>query len=210
MKTGNSDSPGFKIVSLTLACIGIALGALCLFISYKIKAETLLLETEISVLDDKLEKLSRSTESSFSQQNDFLSRSFADESASYGKMNRQIGNNIASLNKTYTGILDEQKKQHISSSDKDTEITDEQKAAENLFAQGKYHDAAEKFNNVLVYEKNNLTIRFYAAYSEFLANPMDSTQYNRIVKEFNELKLNGYQRKEIDTTLEYIKNETGE
>lgn len=209
MKTGNNNSIGFKIISLTLTCLCIALSSLSVFISYKVRDETLLLEKKLDVLDDNLEKLSSDTESGFSQQTDFLSRSFADESAVYGKMNRQIGSKINSLNETYTGLLQEQQKQHISTAEKDTEIKDQQKAAENLFAQGRYRDAAEKFNSVLVYQKNNQTVRFYAVYSEFLANPMDSTQYDRIVREFNELKLAGYQRKEIDTTLEYIKNETG-
>jgi hypothetical protein len=193
------------------------LGALCLFISYKGRIEVQLLEAKIDMLndktgtlDDKLEKLSSNTQISFSQQNDFLSRAFADESASYGQMNKQLGTKITSLNTTYTGILEEQKKQHISTAEKDTEISDEQKDAENLFSQGRYKEAAEKFNNVLIYKKNNPEARFYAAYAEFLANPMDSTQYVRIIKEFNKLKQEGYQRKEIDTTLEYIKNETGE
>ncbi|HAH60841.1 MAG TPA: hypothetical protein DCL73_01940 [Treponema sp.] len=210
MKTGNNNSIGFKIISLTLTCLCIALISLSIFTAYKIRDETMLLEKKLDVLDGKLEKLSSDTESGFSQQTDFLNRSFANESALYGRMNSQIGGKINSLNETYTGLLQEQQKQHISTAEKDAEITDEQKTAEKLFAQGRYGEAAEKFNSVLVYQKNNQTVRFYAVYSEFLANPMDSTQYGRIVREFNELKQAGYQRKEIDTTLEYIKNETGE
>jgi hypothetical protein len=203
MKITKSNIPFFKIISLVLSCTCIILSSYCISVSFKI-------ESDLDLLAVKIQQLKNGIDTDFSEQNDFLSSSFKVQDESDGKRNNLIKTRITSLDSTYTDLLQEQKKQHVSTVEKDTEITEEEKTAEKLFSQGKYHESSLMFGNVIVYEKNNQSARFYASYSEFLANPMDSTAYDRITREFNDLKKSGYQRKEIDSTLEFIKNETAQ
>jgi len=213
MKTNSHNTSILLVTALALTAACVVLSSLCLYALHctrnEMHTECAALETGLGTLGGRLENLSSSTQTNFLEQNKMLSQSFERETSAYGRLDRQIGTKINTLNQTYSGLLQEQQKQRVSTTEKDTEITAAQTDGEHLFAQGRYREAAEKFNSVLVYQKTNQTVRFYAAYAEFLSNPMDSTQYGKIVRVFNGLKQEGFQRNEIDTTLEYIKNETG-
>ncbi len=109
---------------------------------------------------------------------------------------------------TFSAILDEQKKQHISTVMEDTALIEKGEKAMHLFEAEDYMKAAVLWDEIVTVQPNNLEARFYALYSRYLYNPTDSSLYAKIIREFTLLEKNGYTREEMDGVLQTIRLET--
>ena len=109
---------------------------------------------------------------------------------------------------TFTALLDEQKKQHISTVVADTVLAKKEEQAKRLFEEQEYIQAANLWDEIVAVQSDNFDARFYAQYARYLYNPMDSSLYTKIVQEFTLLQKNGYMRQEMDDVLQTLRMET--
>ncbi len=63
------------------------------------------------------------------------------------------------------------------------------------------------FSEVAGYQKDNFEAQFYAYYSLFLQNTMDSSVYQKVIDGFDFLERNGYMRNEMDEVRQLINEE---
>lgn len=117
---------------------------------------------------------------------------------------KKQGKKSDSIESIFIDILEEQKKQHISTIQSDTALIEKVRLAKQLFDNGEYVQSAALWNEISVAQPNNFESRFYAIYTSYLINPMDSSLYDALLKEFDLLKNNGYQRDEMDEVTDAI------
>ncbi len=109
---------------------------------------------------------------------------------------------------TFTAILDEQKKQHISTVSEDRVLAEKGERAKQLFEEKEYIKAAVLWDEIVILQPDNREARFYALYARYIHNPADSSLYEKIIREFTLLEKNGYTRKEMEDILETVRMET--
>lgn len=213
IKTKSTFRFFITIVSMLATCI-----ILLFIIVIKLHRNNVFLQKEINNLDVRMESLTLSVNNTITHQSEefkyllnsenTLTRSTIDSLKDTTiKSQRTVQSNIHTLQNTYSSILNEESKHHVSDSEKDTAINDSLEEAKKLFSQNKYLEANKIFMKLLELQQDNKEIHFYAFYSLFLSNKMDSTQYRIIIDEFTKLENSGYARPEITETLRYINNE---
>lgn len=143
-----------------------------------------------------------------------------------GKVQEEQTLNYIALSEKYTVLLDEidELKKQISKikienfvvneqkvpvSDENNRLSINEKKQEgiDLFQKSEWNKAYSIFNEISDCFSNESDFIFMEYYSLFKSNPMDSTKYSIIKKNFEQLESINYSKKEIKEVLEYIKNE---
>ncbi|MCL2128890.1 MAG: hypothetical protein FWH35_00865 [Treponema sp.] len=117
-----------------------------------------------------------------------------------------VDKRVMEIEMVYGELLRELKKQHPGLYNEETLLAIKAEAR-SLFAEGKYKQANNLFEQAAKEEGDNLETQFYRLYSLFLANRADSSQYSNIKEGLLNLQMRGYIRDEIKEILAYIAEE---
>jgi hypothetical protein len=115
---------------------------------------------------------------------------------------------ISNYNMTYQSLLDAQRRRTLESFYKEDALTAEKRDAARAFAEGRYVTAAKLYGEIATAHPDDQEARFYQYYALFLNNKQDRNNYRIIRDAMNTLERQGYSRKELTETLDYIAAET--
>ena len=116
---------------------------------------------------------------------------------------------IRRLNTTYQGLLDAQRRRTLESFYNEDILTAERREAAAAFTAGRYVTASRLYGEIAAGHPEDHEARFYQYYALFLNNRMDADNYRSIREAMNLLERQGYTRREITETLNFINAETG-
>ena len=115
---------------------------------------------------------------------------------------------IRSLDINIMALLDAQRRRTLESFYKEDVLTAERREAAVAFAAGRYVTANILYREIAAAHPEDQEARFYQYYALFLINKMDRDNYRLIWNAMTLLERQGYTRKELTETLEFIANET--
>lgn len=113
------------------------------------------------------------------------------------------------LNETFLSILNEQKKQTIDVSAKDSAIEKMRTAAKKHFSEKEFSECAKVCKDILSYENNDLEIRSMKFKSLYYTNPADSSRFTELMNDFKILENHDAYDAECLKIMEIIKSEKG-
>jgi Holliday junction resolvase-like predicted endonuclease len=116
---------------------------------------------------------------------------------------------IRVINTTYQNLLDAQKRRTLESLYNEDALVTERRNAAKAFAEGRYTAAARLYGEIATAHPDDQEARFYQYYALFLNNKQDRDNYRIIFDAMSLLERNGYSRREITETLQFIAAETG-
>ena len=121
----------------------------------------------------------------------------------------EIRNAVRRLDATYMELLDAQKRRTLESLYAEDILASERKEAEAAFRAGRYPTANRLYREIAAAHQDDQEARFFLYYSLFLINKMERDNYRIIADAMNLLEKQGYTRREITETLNFIAEETG-
>ena len=114
---------------------------------------------------------------------------------------------IRSLDINIMALLDAQKRRTLDSFYREDILTAERKEAAAAFSAGRYVTANRLYREIAVAHPEDQEARFFQYYALFLINRMDQDNYRLIWNAMTLLERQGYSRRELTETLEFIANE---
>lgn len=112
--------------------------------------------------------------------------------------------------KTYESVLEGQKKKTVDIASRDNFLLQKKSEGAVFYVRKDYSNAYKTYNEILLYEEENLDIRFLRMVCLYKMNPFDQRNYKAILDECSILRLNGYTNAEIDNIENTLKQEMGE
>jgi len=161
---------------------------------------------EIAILEE-LEKKTEVIEGSVQAAAALVIYEVASGTATTGRRITMTDEGIRRIDTVYAGILAELEKRTLDSLYTEVVLVDMEREADVLFTEGKYAQASAMYAALAEAQPENTEARFSFLYSLFLSNKMDRSNYGQIKEGFLILERNGYQRREIGETLEFIEME---
>lgn len=116
---------------------------------------------------------------------------------------------IVNLNRTYSEILDEQKKKTVDVTKTDSAVTKMKDEAASDYKDGNYSSCYQKSKSVLVINSGDLEARRYMVLSCYKMNPMDSSKYEEILNDIEVLRQNGSLTEELSEIENIVRAERG-
>lgn len=172
----------------------------------EIKEELALNAEKIEELNDKLGFIDQKIDSDFtvlkSQGDELIEHAVT----SRGTAVRQYKKTLE-IEKTYSDLLEEERKIRIDSSEFDLSIESKRKEAKKNFDKGHYSDALKNYREILEVNPSDNEVRLYKMLSLFYINRMDSTNYSEIQNDIKILKENGITDEKINEAEQFIKQE---
>jgi putative lipase involved disintegration of autophagic bodies len=114
---------------------------------------------------------------------------------------------IVRIDSVYRNLLDEQRKKTIDRVYREEDLEGRVQSGLELIQEEKYGQARDAFLQVVYQEPDNMSARFYAAYSLFYENKLDRSLYGAILKELAIIRANGFDRPEIAEMEAFINAE---
>lgn len=111
------------------------------------------------------------------------------------------------IEKTYSDLLEEERKTRVDSSEFDLSIEAKKKEARKCFDKEQYSEALKNYREVLEVNPSDNEVRFYKMLSLFYINKMDSTNYSEIRNDIKILKENAMTDERIYEIEQFIKQE---
>ena len=175
------------------------------------EAEQERLKAQISAMEaailEELEKKTEAIEGSVQAAAALVIYEVAAGTAVTGRRITMTDEGIRRIDTVYAGILAELEKRTLDSLYTEVVLVDMEREAGVLFAEGKYAQASVQYAALAEAQPENIEARFFYLYSLFLNNKMDRSNYQMIKEGFMALESNGYRRREIGETLDYIELE---
>ena len=116
--------------------------------------------------------------------------------------------NIQGLDKSYRDFLEAQKRKTLESLYAEDVLTAERKKAAEAFTAGRYQTASKLYRGIAIAHQEDQDARFHQYYALFLSNKQNRDNYHSITEAMNTLERQGYSRKELTETLQFITGET--
>lgn len=110
---------------------------------------------------------------------------------------------------TFKAILDEQKNKSIDIASKDEFIKRKKEEGVKFIKQNDYSSAFKIYDEILLYQENDLEIRFIRMKCLYYSNPSDSRNYSNILNECSILQANGYSNSELTKIQKAVMREMG-
>ena len=114
---------------------------------------------------------------------------------------------IVRIDTVYGNLLAEQRKKTIDKVYREEDLKGRMQSGLELLEEEKYGQARDAFLHVAYQEPDNMSARFYAAYSLFYENKLDRSLYGAILKELAIIRANGFDRPEIAEVEAFISAE---
>lgn len=114
---------------------------------------------------------------------------------------------IVRIDLVYGNLLAEQRKKTIDRVYREEDLDGRMKSGLKLMTEEQYVQARDTFLQVAYQEPDNMSARFYAAYSLFCENKLDRSLYGAILKELTIIRANGFDRPEIAEMEAFISAE---
>lgn len=114
---------------------------------------------------------------------------------------------IVRIDSVYRNLLDEQRKKTIDRVYREEDLEGRVQSGLELIQEEKYGQARDAFLQVVYQEPDNMSARFYAAYSLFYENKLDRSLYGAILRELAIIRANGFDRPEIAEMEAFISAE---
>jgi hypothetical protein len=114
---------------------------------------------------------------------------------------------IRILDGSYQDMLDAQRRRTLESYYNEGTLVEERRAAATAFAEGRYVTANRLYAAIAAAHKDDQEAMFYQHYSLFLINKMDRDNYGQIQNAMSILERQGYMRRELAETLQFIAEE---
>jgi hypothetical protein len=114
---------------------------------------------------------------------------------------------IVRIDSVYRNLLDEHRKKTIDRVYREEDLEGSVQSGLELIQEEKYGQARDAFLQVVYQEPDNMSARFYAAYSLFYENKLDRSLYGAILKELAIIRANGFDRPEIAEMEAFINAE---
>ena len=115
---------------------------------------------------------------------------------------------IRRLDTTYQGLLDAQKRRTLESFYNEDVLATERREAAVAFAAGRYVTASRIYGEIAAAHPEDHDARFFQYYALFLNNKMNRDNYRLIQDGMALLERQGYTRRELTETLNFINAET--
>ncbi len=109
----------------------------------------------------------------------------------------RLNDQIFVMNRTYDGILSENKQKTIDTAERDTNFIKAKKNALLLYKAGRYSDSYDEYKKLMQLHADDMECRLYKAKSLFYKNRSDSSSYMEIMEDIMILKQNGASDEEI-------------
>jgi len=116
---------------------------------------------------------------------------------------------INRLDATYQNLLEAQRRRTLENFYNEDTLAAERKEAAAAFTAGRYVTASRLYGEIAAAHPEDQEARFYRYYALFLNNRQDRGNYRQIREAFTLLERQGYVRRELTETLEFIAKETG-
>lgn len=114
---------------------------------------------------------------------------------------------IVRIDLVYGNLLAEQRKKTIDRVYREEDLDGRMKSGLKLMTEEQYVQARDAFLQVAYQEPDNMSARFYAAYSLFCENRLDRSRYGSILKEIAIIRSNGFDRPEVAEMEAFISAE---
>ena len=174
--------------------------------SKKIQEQISLNSQKLDELKESLVELQSKTDSGFAviqhQNEQLISHAITTQ----GTANRQYRKTLE-IEKTYSNLLEEERKTRIDSSELDLSIEAKKKDVQKYFDKKEYSDALKNCREILQVNPSDNQIRLYKMLSLFYMNRMDSTNYSEILNDIKILKENAVTDERINEAEQFIKQE---
>lgn len=126
----------------------------------------------------------------------------------HGIANSQY-NSTVEMENFYRDLLFEQQQKTVATAEYDASLQIYRQDAFALMEQGLFVQAHKLFSEIASVNPDDYECRFYAMYTLFHSNPLDSRHYNKILQEISILKQNEYDNDKMQKIIDFIAVETG-
>lgn len=119
-------------------------------------------------------------------------------------------NETKKTRKTYEAVLEEQKKRTVDTASKDDFLKTKKNEGAAFYGRKDFVNAYKVYDEILIYQEDDLDMRFLRMTSLYYSNPSDSRNYRTVLEECSILRANGYANSEIEKIEKSVKSEMGE
>jgi hypothetical protein len=111
---------------------------------------------------------------------------------------------ITHLDTSYGKLLEAQKRRTLEGLFEEDALGEQRKEAQAAFAARRYAQASRLYGEISAAHPDDQEARFYRYYALFLSNRFDRDNYRSVREAFLVLERQGYRRRELTETLEFI------